>query len=101
MSDPLVMFGLGAAYQFLLRHRLPIGSIRGGWHAWTSAMATNLAIAVAATGLIWFIGIGPFLLVHLPVARAVPIGGPFRLTDATAAMMHDMMGMMGAWAWIG
>lgn len=65
---PMVMFGLGAAYQFLLRHRLPISSIRGDWHAWTSAMATNLAIVVAATALIWFIGIGPFLLVHLPIA---------------------------------
>ena len=65
---PLVMFGLGAAYQFLLRHRFPIGSIRGNWRAWISAMATNLAIAVAATALIWFIGIGPFLLVHLPIA---------------------------------
>ena len=30
---PLVMFGLGAPYQFLVRHRLPLGSIRGGWHA--------------------------------------------------------------------
>jgi omega-6 fatty acid desaturase (delta-12 desaturase) len=65
---PLVMFGLGPAYQFLLRHRLPLGSICGGWHAWISAMATNLAIAVTATALIWFIGIGPFLLVHLPIA---------------------------------
>jgi acyl-lipid omega-6 desaturase (Delta-12 desaturase) len=60
------MFGLGAAYQFFLRHRLPIGPIRGGWRAWISAMATNLAIAVAATALIWFIGIGPFLLVSCP-----------------------------------
>jgi acyl-lipid omega-6 desaturase (Delta-12 desaturase) len=66
--NPLVMFGLGPAYQFFLRHRLPIGPIRGGWRAWISAMATNLAIAVAATALIWFIGIGPFLLVHLPIA---------------------------------
>src|SRR3974390_1314102 len=65
---PLVMFGLGAAYQFLVRHRLPTGSIGGGWYIWTSAMATNLAIAVAVTALIWFIGIGPFLLVHLPIA---------------------------------
>jgi len=55
---PLILFGLGAAYQFFLRHRLPIGSIRGGANAWTSAMATNLAIAVVATTLIWFIGIG-------------------------------------------
>jgi acyl-lipid omega-6 desaturase (Delta-12 desaturase) len=65
---PVVMFGFGAAYQFLLRHRLPIGSLRCGWRAWISAMATNLAIAVAATALICIIGIGPFLLVHLPIA---------------------------------
>src|SRR5262245_19941724 len=42
---PLVMFGLGAAYQFLLRHRLPIDLKRGGWQAWVSSMATNLSIA--------------------------------------------------------
>jgi len=61
------MFGLGAAYQFLLRHRLPIDSNRRGWRAWVSAMATNLAIAVVVITLIWFVGIGPFLLVHLPI----------------------------------
>ena len=65
---PFVMFGLGAAYQFLLRHRLPTGPIRGGWQAWISVMATNLAIAATAVALIWLIGIGPFLLVHLPIA---------------------------------
>ncbi len=65
---PLVMFGLGAAYLFLLRHRLPIGSLRAGWCAWISPMATNLAIAVVVTALIWFVGIGPFLLVQLPIA---------------------------------
>jgi omega-6 fatty acid desaturase (delta-12 desaturase) len=64
---PLVMFGLGGAYQFLLRHRLPIGLIRGGWNAWLSAMATNVAIAVAVIILVWFVGVGPFLLVHLPI----------------------------------
>jgi hypothetical protein len=25
---------------------------------------------------------------------SVPIGGPFQLTDAAAAMMHDVTGMM-------
>lgn len=35
-------------------------------------MAINFAIAIAATALIWFIGIGPFLLVHLPIA---PLAG--------------------------
>jgi omega-6 fatty acid desaturase (delta-12 desaturase) len=64
---PLVMFGLGAAYQFLLRHRLPIDSNRRGWRAWVSAMATNLAIAVVVIALVWLVGTGPFLLVHLPI----------------------------------
>jgi len=64
---PLVMFGLGAAYQFILRHRLPIDLRRGGWQAWVSAMATNLSIAIVIITLVWFVGIGPFLLVHLPI----------------------------------
>jgi len=64
---PLIMFGLGAAYQFFLRHRLPIDLHRGGWQAWVSAMATNLSIAIVVITLVWFVGIGPFLLVHLPI----------------------------------
>src|SRR5262249_14513848 len=64
---PLVMFGLGAAYQFLLRHRLPIDLNRGGWQAWVNVMATNLSIAIVVITLVWFVGIGPFLLVHLPI----------------------------------
>jgi acyl-lipid omega-6 desaturase (Delta-12 desaturase) len=64
---PLVMFGLGPAYLFLLQHRLPVGMMRGGWAPWLSTMGTNAAIAAAAASVIWFIGIGPFLLIHLPV----------------------------------
>jgi omega-6 fatty acid desaturase (delta-12 desaturase) len=64
---PLVMFGIGPAYLFILRHRLPVGLVGGGWRSWFSTMATNLAIAAVIAILIWFIGIGPFLLVHLPI----------------------------------
>jgi omega-6 fatty acid desaturase (delta-12 desaturase) len=64
---PFVMFGIGPAYLFVLRHRLPIGLMRSGWQAWISAIATNFAIAVVVAALVWFIGIGPFLLVHLPI----------------------------------
>jgi omega-6 fatty acid desaturase (delta-12 desaturase) len=63
---PLVMFGIGPAYLFLLQHRLPVGLFRGGWWPWLSVMATNVAIAAIAAGLIWLIGLGPFLLVELP-----------------------------------
>ena len=65
---PVVMFGLGPAYLFLLQHRLPVGLMRGnGWRPWISTMATNLTIALVAGGLIWLIGIKAFLLVHMPV----------------------------------
>jgi omega-6 fatty acid desaturase (delta-12 desaturase) len=64
---PLVMFGVGPAYLFLLQHRLPVGLMRAGWRPWLSAMATNFAIALIAATIIWFIGIKAFLLVHLPI----------------------------------
>ncbi len=64
---PLVMFGIGPAYLFLLQHRLPVGMMRGGWLPWISTMATNAAIALIAGTLIWLIGLQAFLLVHLPI----------------------------------
>lgn len=64
---PLVMFGIGPIYVFLLESRLPVGFTRKGWTPWVSTMTTNLGIAVAAGLLMWAFGIGPFLLVHLPI----------------------------------
>ena len=64
---PLVMFGIGPAYLFMLRHRLPVVLDHRGWQPWASTMATNLAIASAVAVLIWFLGVGPFLLVQLPI----------------------------------
>ena len=39
---PLVMFGIGPVYEFVLRQRLPLGLMRGGWQPWASTMATNV-----------------------------------------------------------
>ena len=64
---PLVMFGIGPAYLFLLRHRVPAGLMREGAGLWFSTMATNAAIALVVIGLMWLVGVGPFLLVHLPM----------------------------------
>ena len=65
--NPLVMFGIGPAYNFILRQRLPVGLMRSGWRPWASTMGTNVAIAFFAAPLIWLVGVGPFLLVHLPI----------------------------------
>jgi omega-6 fatty acid desaturase (delta-12 desaturase) len=69
---PMVLFGIGPAYQFLLLQRLPVGLMRSGLRPWLSAMTTNVAIAALSALLIWLIGLGPFLLVHLPMTL---IGG--------------------------
>ena len=65
--NALVMFGVGAAYLFLLQHRLPLYQMRLGWRPWVSTMATNAAIALAVAAMIWLVGFGPFVAVHLPI----------------------------------
>jgi omega-6 fatty acid desaturase (delta-12 desaturase) len=64
---PIVMFGLGPAYLFFLQQRLPVGLMRGGWRPWLSTMGTNATIAAFIAGMMWLVGVGPFLLVHLPI----------------------------------
>ena len=64
---PLVIFGIGPAYLFLLRHRLPIGMMREGWRPWASALGTNAAILALSAALAWAVGLQTFLLVHIPI----------------------------------
>ncbi len=64
---PAVMFGVGPAYLFILKQRLPFGLMRSGWQPWLSTMGTNLAVAIIVAGLMWLVGIGPFLIVHGPI----------------------------------
>jgi omega-6 fatty acid desaturase (delta-12 desaturase) len=73
---PLIMFGVGPAYLFLLQQRIPPAALmRKGWQPWVSAMATNLAIAAVVATLTWFIGIKAFLLVHLPITLLAGTAG--------------------------
>lgn len=64
---PIVMFGVGPAYLFLLQHRLPMGMMREGWRPWLSTMGTTAAFALGAGALIWAIGVKAFLLIHVPI----------------------------------
>ena len=64
---PLVMFGVGPVYLFVLRHRLPMGLMSSGWQPWVSAMATNAALAILVAAMIWIAGASLFLLVQLPI----------------------------------
>ncbi|GMO30518.1 MULTISPECIES: fatty acid desaturase [Bradyrhizobium] len=64
---PVVMFGVGPTYLFILKHRLPVGGMRRGWKPWLSTMGTNIVIGALAAAAIRLVGYGPFLLVHLPI----------------------------------
>lgn len=65
---PAVMFGVGPAYVFLIAHRWPVGRMTGeGWWPWTSTMGTNAAIAVLLGTMIYFLGFGAVLMVHIPI----------------------------------
>lgn len=72
---PVVMFGLGPAWLFICQYRLPFGLMRAGVQPWTSTVATNVGIALPAAALIWMLGLGPFLMVQLPITlMAATIG---------------------------
>ncbi|MFK7943708.1 MAG: fatty acid desaturase [Paracoccaceae bacterium] len=64
--NPLVLFGLGPAYIFLLLHRVPFGLMRAGWRYWLSVMLTNLAIATVVGAVFWFGGWQAVAFVYLP-----------------------------------
>jgi omega-6 fatty acid desaturase (delta-12 desaturase) len=64
---PLVLFVIGPAYQFLLRNRLPMGFMTADRRFWISTMGTNTSIAAAVGFMAYLIGLGPFLLVQLPI----------------------------------
>jgi omega-6 fatty acid desaturase (delta-12 desaturase) len=64
---PAVMFGIGPAYLFIVQHRLPVGLMSSGLAPWLSTIGTNAAVALIAGVLIWQIGLGAFVLVHLPI----------------------------------
>jgi acyl-lipid omega-6 desaturase (Delta-12 desaturase) len=72
---PLFLFGLAPAYLFLIQYRLPSRLMRAGRRSWISAMATNGAVAALAAAMIWLIGLGPFLLLYLPVMLLAAAAG--------------------------
>ena len=63
--NPLVMFGIGPLYVFLLKQRLPRPG--SGTRERMSVHVTNLALTVILAALALTIGLKAVLLVHLPI----------------------------------
>jgi len=72
---PLVLFGLGPAYLFILRHRLPIGLMKEGRRYWISAFGTNLAIVAVAALLASQVQLLSLVLAHLLTVLVAGSGG--------------------------
>jgi len=65
--NPFLLLTVGPAFHFLVKHRYPWDIPREWRQAWASVWWTNVAL-VLVVALAWTtIGIGPFLLVQLPV----------------------------------
>ncbi len=72
---PLVMFGLGPTWLFLISQRIPVGNPRRRWRDWLSVLGTDAALLGGATLLVVLLGPLPLLLGWLPVVlMAATIG---------------------------
>jgi omega-6 fatty acid desaturase (delta-12 desaturase) len=68
---PLVLFGIGPTFLFLIRHRIPTGNpFRGEARSWLSILGTNAAIAAVVVPVMLLVGVGPFVVAYMPVFLA-------------------------------
>jgi len=64
---PLVLFGLGPVYFFVICNRIPTGSSLRHRKAWGSIFGTNAALAAIVMLLVLTVGVRAFMLAYLPV----------------------------------
>ena len=63
---PLVMFGLGPVYMFVLQHRAPIGLMRER-RAWLSVLGNNIGLSLLIGLQLLLAGPAVLVAVHLPI----------------------------------
>ena len=72
---PLVMFGIGPTFLFLIQNRVPFGLTKEGWRVWADTMGNNVLLAAFIAGLVWLGGWQLVLFVYIPsVIMAASIG---------------------------
>jgi len=72
---PIVLFGIGPVWLFVIKNRIPFGNPRRRWRDWVSVLATNAALAVMIAILVFTLGPVAVLLGWLPtMVMAATIG---------------------------
>jgi omega-6 fatty acid desaturase (delta-12 desaturase) len=64
---PLIMFGLGPTYLFVIKHRLPTTDSPRDRYSWISTHATNAGIAALVVAVSIMLGWGDFLKIQAPI----------------------------------
>jgi omega-6 fatty acid desaturase (delta-12 desaturase) len=64
---PVVIFGIGPAWLFMVRHRIPTGAMLRERAAWVSVLGTNAALLGLGATLVVLLGWQIFLLGYLPL----------------------------------
>ncbi|WP_242500660.1 fatty acid desaturase [Tropicimonas sp. IMCC6043] len=75
IRNPVFLFGVVPFYTFFLQNRLPVHLMRSGWRYWLSAMATNAAIVLFLSVIVWLGGWDVLLFVFLPTMLLAAIAG--------------------------
>ncbi|MGC9271826.1 fatty acid desaturase [Acidiphilium sp.] len=64
---PLVLFGFGPIWLFLISNRIPSGDPRRRWRDWLSVLGTNAALAIMLVSLVLTLGPVAVLVAWLPM----------------------------------
>ena len=72
--NPIVLFGLGPGWLFLIQNRFPYGLMNSVKY-WFSAMATNAAILAGLGVILYFGGLAPIMLIFLPTTLLAATAG--------------------------
>ena len=77
---PIILFGLGPLYLFVLQNRLPLGLMNSGLKYWVSAMGTNAMILASLGIIVMFGGLAPILWIFFPTLSVAATLGVWLLS---------------------
>lgn len=72
---PLVLFGIGPLYLFVIKHRLPIDLLREQRGALTGVLLTNVAVCALMVGLSLWLGFTEALMLQAPIVLLSSLAG--------------------------